>query len=117
VPDFLSTLSSSHSSVGLLVFQTKLLLLFGAVSWLRRVLPTVSERTLSPVFWRWLLPASLAGAGLELVWTSGSWPVWLETSSTWALVSGSVVALALLLNRVVWGRRARAHALAINPWL
>jgi hypothetical protein len=117
VPPALMKMTGSLATLKLLCFQLKLTSLFALVSWLRQVLPQIDERTLTPVFRRWLLPLTALGAVLDLVWASGSWPDWLQSASTAALLSGSVLLLGGLTARLAIGRNAAPTTVSVNPWL
>lgn len=107
----------SPEAASLVTFQLKLTSIFAAVSWLRGILPKVNDRTLIPVFWRWLLPLAASAGLLDLVWVSGEWPIWLESASRWALLCGSGLALTLLAARLVHWRRSPPATFSVNPWL
>ncbi len=117
VPEPLSALAPKSQLLGPLVFQLKLTLIFIAITWLRTLVPRVPERSVAPVFWRWLLPLSLIAALLDLVWASGSWPAWLESASTWTLLLSSALVSVGLLLRLLQRQRQPAPAMSVNPWL
>ncbi len=115
VPEITSLVPISPTAASLAVVQLKLTLVFIAVSWLRSVLPRVPERTLTPIFWRWLLPLTAVGAVADLVWVSGSWPDWMHQANTWTLLSTTVLLVVGLGFRLFSGKRAAAAP--VNPWI
>jgi hypothetical protein len=117
VPASLRASTPSSQLLGPLVFQLKLTLIFVAITWLRTVLPRVPERTVAPIFWRWLLPLSVLAALLDLVWASGNWPGWLQSASTWTLLLCSGLLIVALFVRLTLRLRQPAPAVTVNPWL
>lgn len=117
VPQFAREWFSSERVAGLLLFQLKLTLVFSVVTWLRSVVPSVTERTVTSVFLRWLLPAAVLSTVLDLIWISGTWPGWLQAACTWTLVGASLLLAAGSCVRLLGGRRTPPSAVSVNPWL
>ncbi len=117
VPLALSSLPVPARAVGLAVLQLKLTAMFIAATWLRSVLPRVPERVLTPVFWRWLLPLTVMASLADLIWVSGTWPVWMHQANTWALLATTLLLILALCLRLVVGRRAPIATASVNPWL